>query len=215
VQIVQAPLLTIAAASSPVSVVQGKAATALISLAGNATFAGPVTMTVSGLPSGVTAMWSSNPLALTGESGSATLTLSASSAATMGSSAITITASGDGVAVSRQITVQVAQPPGVQLTLAANSLSMAHAGTCSTTITVTMLGGLSAPVNLKVSTLPAGATAVFSKPSLAAPGSGSGTLTFTGSAAAKVGTTVVTVTASSTSNAVSYSASQLITLALK
>jgi hypothetical protein len=116
---------------------------------------------------------------------------------------------------STHITVQVAQPSGVQLTLSASTLSMVHTSSGAITVTVTPLGGLSAAMTLKVSGLPSGVTAAFSKTSLAAPGSGSATLAFAGSAAAKAGTTAVTVSVSGTSSAASYSASQVISLVLR
>lgn len=82
-------------------------------------------------------------------------------------------------------------------------------------MTVTPVGGLSAAMTLKVSGVPSGVAAAFSKSSFAAPGSGSATLTLTGSNSAKAGTTAVTVTVSGTSGAVSYSASQVLSLVLK
>jgi len=215
VQVAPSPSLAIGAASTTLPVVQGKTVTDAISLAGNITYSGAVTLSVSGLPSGVTASWSSNPVTLNGETGSSTLTLTASSAAAVGSATITVTANGGGLTPSTHITVQVAQPSGVQLTLSASTLSMVHTSSGAITVTVTPLGGLSAAMTLKVSGLPSGVTAAFSKTSLAAPGSGSATLAFAGSAAAKAGTTAVTVSVSGTSSAASYSASQVISLVLR
>jgi len=215
VQVTPKPALTLGAASSTVSVVQGKTGTDLVTLAGNVTYSGAVTLSVSGLPTGVAAAWSSNPVTLNLENGSSTLTLTASSAAPVGTTTITVTAIGDGLSVIKQIAVQVTQPPGVQLTLGVNTLSMVHTSSGATTVTVTPLGGLSAAIALKVSGLPSGVSATLSKSSFVAPGSGSATLTFIGSSPAKAGTTAVTVTASGTSNGASYSASQVISLVLK
>jgi PKD repeat protein len=187
----------------------------VISVTGNGTYAGAVSLSVSGLPSGVTAAWSINPVTLSGENGSSTLKLTASSAAKVGTATITVTASGDGLTASKQITVQVAQAPGVQLTLGARTLSMVHSSAGGITATVTPLGGLSAAMALTASGVPSGVAAAFSKTSFAAPGSGSAMLTFTGSTAAKAGTTAVTVTVRGTSNAISYSASQGMSLVLK
>jgi subtilase family serine protease len=214
-QIAAAPALTIGVASTPLTIVQGKTGTDPISFVGNNTYAGPVSVSISGLPSGVTTEWSSNPVTLSGENGSSTLTLAASSAASVSSSTTTLTATGDGVSASKQITLQVAQPPGMQLTLAASTLSMAHTGSGGITVTVTPLGGLSAAMALTVSGLPIGVTAAFSTASFSAPGGGSATLTFTGGASARAGTAAVTVNVSGASNASSYSASQVLSLTLK
>jgi hypothetical protein len=114
------PTLTVAAAAS-VSVAQGKTATEAVTLTGNGTYNGAVSLSVSGLPAGVTAQWSKNPVTLSGENGASTLTLTALGAATVGTAAITVTASGDGVTASRQIALQVQQAPRVQLTLGAGA----------------------------------------------------------------------------------------------
>jgi hypothetical protein len=209
------PTLSIAPASSALSVVQGRTVTDVVSLSGNGTYAGAVSLSVSGLPSGVTATWSSSPVTLSNEAGSSTLTLTASSTAAVASATITVTASGDGVAASKQIALQVTAAPALQLAVSAATLSMTHTASGAVTLTVTPVGGLSEPVALAVTGLPAGVTAAFSKASLPAPGSGTSTLTFTGSSAAKAGTTAVTVTASGTSAGVSYNATQAVSLVLK
>src|SRR5208283_1764714 len=99
----------VSAASTALSVVQGETGTDVVSLVGNGTYSGPVSLSVSGLPSGVTASWSSNPVTLSAEIGSSTLTLTASSAAYVGSATVTITAAGDGVTASKPISLAVTQ----------------------------------------------------------------------------------------------------------
>ena len=103
------PTLTATAASTSVSVVRGNFVTDVIRLTGNSSYSGAATMGVSGLPSGVTASWSGNPVTLTAESGSSTLKLAASSTAAVGSSTITVTATGDGVSVSQKLTLAVSK----------------------------------------------------------------------------------------------------------
>ena len=270
------PALSISAASAALSTVQGKMGSDAVSVVGNGTYSGPVSLSVSGLPSGVTASWSSNPVTLSAESGSSTLTLTASPAAYVGLVTITITAAGDGVAASKQIAVQVEPAPSLAIGAAsplfvgcagedshgpdlvgrrhniyrgskpereriaersdgfveqqssdaergerffdadvdgfvrgnrgngnhhrdgqrgwvnaeqADRIASGAAAGCAvnngdklaldgsttsgaTTVTVTPLGGLSAAMTLKVSGLPSGVTAAFSKTSLAAPGVG-------------------------------------------
>jgi len=86
---------------------QGSTATDVLTLTGNGTYSGPATLSVSGLPSGVTASWSKNPVTLAAGTGTSTLTLTATAAAAVGSKALTITATGDGVTATRQVTLQV------------------------------------------------------------------------------------------------------------
>jgi len=206
------PTLSVTPASASVSVVQGKSATDIFTLAGNATYSGAAAISISGLPSGVTASWSSASVPMTNQTGTSTLTLTASSSATVGTSSLTVKVVGDGLTVSKTITLQVQQAPAVQVALAATALSMTHTSTGSVAVTTTAVGGLSASVSLSVSGLPAGVTAAFSKSPLPAPGSGSSTLTFTGSSSAKAGSWQVTITAAPANYA---SASQVLTLTLK
>jgi hypothetical protein len=174
----------------------------------------PITITLTP-PSDGTVSWMSNLETMSAESGSSAPTLTSSSEATAGTAATAVTASGDGLTASKQLGVQVAQPPGVQMTLGETTLSMAHTAAGGVGVTVTPLGGLSAAMTLKVSGVPSGVTAAFSKSRLVGPGSGSATLTFTGSTAAKAGTTTVTVTVSGTGNTALYSTSQMLSLVLK
>jgi pseudomonalisin len=210
-----APTLTVTAASTSVSLVQGKTVTDALTLTGNSAYSGTVSLSVSGLPTGVTASWSKSPVTLSSESGSSTLTLTAASTAKAGSATITVTASGDGVTATKQITLQVTQPPGLQLTLSTTLLSMPHTNAGSITVSMTELGGLNVPTTLTVSGIPAGVTAALSKVTTGAAGSESGTLTFTGSSSAKAGTTVVTIKVSGASGGTTYTASQTLTLQLK
>jgi hypothetical protein len=210
------PVLALAAGSASVPLMQGAAASVAVTVSSNAPFNGPVTLSANGLPAGVTASWSSDPVTMSGQSAVTTLTLLAQKTAVVGPATFMITASAGGAAASRQITMQVGQAPGVQLGLGATALSMPHAGTGALGVSVIAQGGLSGPVTLSLSGLPAGVTASFSKASLSGVGTASATLTFTGSAAAKAGTSSLTVTAAvSGANGKSYSASQGLTLTLR
>jgi len=208
------PSLSVTAASTAIALMQGKTTQLTLTLLANATYSGAVTLSVSGLPGGVTASWSKSPLTLTGASGTSTLTLTAASTAKVGTATLTITACGDGVTATRQITLQVTQAPGVELSLAAPTLTMARTGTTSVILTVAPMGGLNAVVSLTVAGLPNGVTATFSKPTIAAPGSGTTTLKFTGSSKAAAGTSAVTVKASGVSGGVAYTAAPTLTLQL-
>ena len=208
------PSLSVMAPSTAIALMQGKTTQQVLTLAANPTYSGAVTLSVSGLPSGVTASWSKSPLTLTGASGASTLTLTAASTARVGTATLTITASGDGVTATRLITLQVTQAPGLQLSLAAPTVIMARTGTASITLTVAPIGGLNAMVSLAVAGLPNGVTATFSKPTIAAPGSGTTTLKLTGSSKAAAGTSAVTVKASGVSGGVAYTAAPTLTLQL-
>jgi len=209
------PTLAVSAASSALAVVQGKSVADAVTLAGNGTYTGAVTLTVSGLPTGVTATWSSSTVTLNGETGSSTLTLVAASSAPLASATITITAKGDSLTATRQITLQVTQAPALELALSASSLSMLHTGTASFTVSLTELGGLDVPTTLTLAGLPAGITPSLTNVKAGAAGAESGTITFTCSAAAKTGTVTLTIGVSGNSGGVTYTAQQPLTLQLK
>jgi pseudomonalisin len=209
------PALTFAPASTAVSVAAGKSVTDAIAIAGNATYSGAVSLSVSGLPTGVTAAWSSSAVTLSAESGSSTLTLTAASTAKAGTSTITVTASGDGVSATKQITLTVTQAAGLQLTLSASSIAMTHTASASVTVLLTELGGLNIPTTLTLSGLPAGVTPSLGNVSVGTSGSESGLLTFTGSTKAVAGTSTLIIGVSGVSNGVTYTATQTLSLQLK
>jgi uncharacterized membrane protein len=208
------PTLTLTAASASASAAQGNTVTDRFTLTGNATFTGSVSLSVSGLPTGVTAAWSSSPVTLAAESGTSTLTLTAASTATVASATITVTANGDGVTATKQITLQVTQPPGLQLALSASTLSMTHIGKGSITVYMTELGGLDVPTTLSLSGLPLGLTPALSQVVSGASGSETAVLTFSGSAAAKAGKSTLTITVTGVSNGATFKATQPLSLQL-
>ena len=67
------------------------------------------------------------------------------------------------------------------------SLSTAQGGTASTTITSSLTGNFNSSVSLTVTGLPAGTSALFSPPTIGAPGSGSSVLTISVGASTAVG----------------------------
>jgi hypothetical protein len=86
--------------------------------------------------------------------------------------------------------------PTFTLAASPQSVSVTQGSTAASTITTTVGGGFNSSVNLTVSGLPAGVTAVFNPAPIPAPGSGSSTITFTASSTAAIGTANVTITAS-------------------
>jgi hypothetical protein len=209
------PALTVTAASNALVVAQGAAISDVVTLAGNGTYSGPTSLTVSGLPAGVTAKWSSSPVTLASETGSSTLTLTAASTTKIGSATITVTANGDGVTATKQVTLQVTQAQGLQLALSVPTLSMSHTASSSFIVTMTELGGLNVQTSLMLGGLPAGVAPSLSNVNLTASGNETGTITLTGSSAAKAGTSVLTIGVTGTSNGVTYTANQTLSLQLK
>jgi hypothetical protein len=96
------PSFTLAPSASSTSVTQGSSTTDTITVADLNGFAGSVNLVASGLPSGVTATFATNPT-----TGSSLLTLAASSTATTGTSTVTITGTSGTLTVLTSITLTV------------------------------------------------------------------------------------------------------------
>jgi hypothetical protein len=164
----------------------GSSGTSTITLTPVNGFSGSVTLSVSGLPTGVTAAFSANPV-----TSSSTLTLTASSKAAMGTATVTITATSGNLTNSIPISLTVAKP---NLTPPSPSaVTLDPGGSVTSTITITPANAFSGNVTLVASGLPAGVTAVFSPN----PATSSSVLTLTAASTAKLKTTTVTITGTS------------------
>jgi len=186
---------TIAASPATVSVAQGAKGTSTITTAVLDGFSSAISLTASGLPTGVTAGFSPASIAAPG-SGTSTLTLTAGATTPAGTYTITVTGAAGSLTHTATVTLTVtapaftisASPASVSVTRTANGVK----GT--STITTAVSGGFSSALALSASGLPAGATAAFSPASLAAPGSGTSTLTLSISQNTATGTYPVSVT---------------------
>jgi hypothetical protein len=191
------PDFALSASPTSLTVTQGSSGTSTISTSVSNGFNSSVALSISGLPSGVTASFSPTSIAAPG-SGSSTLTFTASSTATTGTFNTTVTATGGGLTHTTTIplTVNASTSPNFAISASPTSLSVAAGGTGTSTISTTVSGGFNSAVSLSASGLPSGVTAAFSPTSIAAPGSGSSTLTFTASSTAAAGTSTITINAS-------------------
>ena len=191
------PNFALSASPASLTVTQGSSATSTVSTSVSNGFNSSVALSISGLPSGVTASFSPTSIAAPG-SGSSTLTFTASSTATTGTFNTTVSATGGGITHTTVIpvTVNAATAPNFTLSASPTSLSVAAGSSGSSTISTTVSGGFNSAVSLSATGLPTGVTAAFSPTSIAAPGSGSSTLTFTASTTAAAGTSTITINAS-------------------
>lgn len=181
---------SLAASPTSLSVVQGSSATDTITVTDVGGFTGSVTLAASGLPSGVTASFGTNPT-----TGTSVLTLSASSTATLGTSTVTINGTSGTLTGSTTIALTVGTKTNPGFTLAASpaSLSITQGSSGTDTITVTDVGGFTGSVTLAASGLPSGVTASFGTN----PTTGSSVLTLSASSTATPGTSTVTITGTS------------------
>ena len=184
------PSFTISPATSTLTVAPGSSTADTVTVAGAGGFTGSVTLAISGLPSGVTASFSTNPA-----TASSVLTLTAGSAAAAGTSNLTITGTSGSLTASSNIslTINATQTPSFTLTKSAPTLSVTDGSAATDTITVVDAGGFTGNVTLTASGLPTGVAAVFGTN----PTTGSSVLTLTAGSTAAAGTSNIVITGTS------------------
>src|SRR5215813_8206249 len=174
----------LSAAPSSVNVVQGSSGGTAITITPQNGFNGSVSLTASGLPSGVTAVF--NPSNAT--SGS-TLTFTASGTAAIGSATVTVIGTSGSLTHQAQVTLVVNPAATFTFSAAPAGLGVTQGAQVGSTITVTPLNGFSGAVSLSASGLPGGVSASFNPAST----SSTSALTLTASTSAAIGTFTVTI----------------------
>jgi len=101
------PSFTLAPSAGTLSVTQGKTATNTITVTDVNGFAGSVTLATTGLPSGVTVAYGTNPT-----TGTSVLTFTASATATAGTSTVTVTGTSGSTTATTTIALTVAPSGG-------------------------------------------------------------------------------------------------------
>jgi len=154
----QTQSFSLAANPNTLSVSEGSTGTSTITVTDKDGFSGEVTLSASGLPSGVTAGFAPNPTTTT-----STLTLAASSGAALGTSTITI--SGVSESLTNQTTIALtvtASGPIVNLSPASLTFPSTDVGVTSNPKTVTLTNTGASTLNIS-SIAPSGDFAVASK----------------------------------------------------
>ena len=170
---------TLSLSASPTAVALQAGASASVTVAASAAGAvnGPVSLAVSGIPSGVTATFTPTSI---GVPGTSTLTLSAAPDASTGSNLpITITGADGGGTSSTTVILSVASAATADFSLSASpSALVAIPGTpVTTTVSTTTSNNFAADIALSTPGLPQGMTASFNPATIASPGSGSSVVT--------------------------------------
>jgi kumamolisin len=188
------PTFTLSASPTSVSVVQGNSGKSTITSTVMDGFDSAVTLTASGMPTGVTASFSSGSITGTGSS---TLTLAVASTTATGTYTITVTGIGGGITQTTTVSLTVTAPVTAGFTLSASptSLSVIQRQSGTVTITTGATGSFDSAISLSASGEGSGETVSFSKTSIAAPGSGTSTMTIKASRSATTGTFTITVKA--------------------
>jgi pseudomonalisin len=169
------PDFTLAAAPASQSVNQGNTATYTVTESVFDNYSNTVTFSVSGLPAGATATFA--PPTLSG-AGTSSLSISTLATTPLGSYPLTITGT-DGVLTHTASVTLVVTAPDFSLTAAPSVQTVVVGSTANYTATVAALNGYTGTVSFSVSGLPAGATPVFTPPSVTGSGSSSLAITTT------------------------------------
>ena len=171
VTVVAAPNFTLASNMPAFSIQAGQAPGSLKVSVSQLTngFNSPVALSISGVPTGVTAAFSTTTIAAPG-TGTSTLTLSALSTVTPGQYKLVLTGAGGTVSQSINVLLTVTGIPGFTLKTDVSSLSLTAGAAFSTTVSIAAVNGFASTVNLSVGTLPAGVTATLSSNTIGTTG---------------------------------------------
>ena len=186
------PDISLSATPASQTVMQGAAGSFTVNVARTGGFTGGVTLSMSSSPAGLTGTFSPNPNTAASSSLSVPTT-----GTTPGTYTITITGTGSGVPTHTTTVTLTVNPPAAgnySLSVSPASLSVKQGTSGTYTVTITRSGGFAGGVQLTVSGLPSGATAVFSPN----PASGTAsTMTVTVGATTPTGSFALTITGTS------------------
>ena len=189
---------TLTESPASVTLAPGMSGTSVINLTPGAGFASTVTFSASGMPPGITAQFSAASLARGG--GNTIMTVKVSPTVAAGTYHLTVTGAGGGVSPSPTAVVTVvvsgftvAAPP---------TASLVRNGSVLVPIATSVTGGFNADLNLTVTGLPTGVTALFTPQRIGNPAAGSSSMRLTASALAQTGAKVITIVATSDAGAV-------------
>jgi len=208
---------SVSASPASVTVTQGSSGTSTITIASTGGFNSATTLSASGLPSGVTATFSTNPVTPPANgNATSTLTLTASSTATLGAATVTITGVSGSITQTTTVALTVNASSGTKnftLSLSPSSFTIDERGSVSTTLTVTSVNGFNSAVSLSVNEFPSGVSATASANPVTPPANGSATVTIVWSASRRAPTGTTTIELIGTSGSLSNSIPVTITVA--
>jgi len=211
--IVTAPDFSISASPTTLKIVQGDSGTSMITITSINGFSAAVSLSISGLPSGVTASF--DPASVTPPadgSASSTLTVNVGATATAGTYTLVVTGTSGELAHSVNISLEVTPPPDFSMSAFPTSITIAQGSSGTSTITVTSLNDFNSAVSLSISGLPVGATGAFSPATVTPPKGGSATSTLTISVGATVTPGTYTLTVTGTSGAIIHTVDITLTI---
>jgi len=204
-----APAVAVSLGSGTAMVTAGKKVTVTVTTTVSGGFAKAITLSATGLPSGVTASFSPATFASPG-AGQSTLTLTATTALVASTYTVNIVAASGGMKKTVPLTLEVQPAPGFTLAIP-SALMVTEGNSTSGQVSVSLVGTFNAAVALRVSGMPMGMTATFSTATIAAPGAGSTSLNIVAASTVAPGTYALTIAA--TGNGLAKTATLKVTVA--
>ncbi len=174
------------------TVAAGSNTTFTVSTSAFNNFSGNISLSVTGLPAGVTASFSPPSVAA---GSSSTLTISAATNTLNGDYTLGIVGTSGSLTNTIAVTVNVTGGASFALSATPNSQTVSPGGNTPYVVNLTVVSGFTAAVNLTVTGLPANATGSFNPTSLSA--GGSSTLTITTASNTPTGNFTFTITGTS------------------
>ena len=179
---------------TPLSIVQGTSGTSTVTSTPFGGYSSSITLSASGLPSGVTVGFATNPI---GPSGSSVLTFTATSTAATGTFTVTVTGTGTDtnttVATTTVTLTVTAAPSSFNISASPTSLSISRSSSGSSKITTAVTLGKISSISLSASGQRSGTSISFS-PSSITGGNGSSTMNITVNRRATTGIFNIVVT---------------------
>jgi len=179
---------SVSASPGSQTVVQGNATTYTVTVAPSGGFAGNVTLTSSGLPSGATATFNPNPIS--GGAGTSTMSVTTAASTPPGSYTLTITANSTSPSLthSTAVTLVVSSTgtPGFSISASPSSRTVARGNSTTYAVTAAAINGFNGTVTFTVRGLPSSSSASFNPGSVT--GQGTSTMTVNTNASTSTGT---------------------------
>jgi uncharacterized repeat protein (TIGR03803 family) len=194
-EVTLAPNFLISATPASVSVTQGNQGTSTLTTNISGGFNSTITLSASGVPSGSSVNFGTNPIPAPG-AGSSTMTITVGASTAPGTYPITVTGNGEGVQQMTTVTLTViaAAQPSFSLNVSPPAIAVAQGSGGNATAMTTALNGFSSSIGLSAAGMPAGTTVSFNPQTIPAPGNGLSTMTVTVGANTPLGVYPITIT---------------------
>jgi hypothetical protein len=196
ITVAPAPTFSLTPSATSASLATGASKSLTLTTTPNSSFNAAISLTATGLPSGLTVQFSPSNVVTAPGSRATTMTFSATTSLAPKAYSVTVIAVGGGITQKQTFTVDIS---GFSLAASATSITVTSSSKGTVKFTTAALGGFNSAVALSVSGLSAGVTASLSPQTVPSPGSGVSTLTLTKGTGAKTGNSSFTVTATGTS----------------